>query len=175
MNRQFKPFHARRQTGLTLIEVMVAVVVFSLGIVGLALMQMQGMHFSKDSNSRTQATILARDLADKMRANNEAASDGDYVLAASATAPTTNTCSGGSPCTPAQIAQNDMADWLTRITSELPVGAGEVVSLGFDQYAIRVFWDEARNNTGTPTAGATDCTSTGWQCFELFVVMESEV
>jgi type IV pilus assembly protein PilV len=58
-----------RQRGETLIEVMVAVIVFSIGVLGIALMQIKGAQFSKQSGARTVAVLQTRSLADAMRAN----------------------------------------------------------------------------------------------------------
>ena len=57
-----------RQRGVSLIEVMVAVLIFSIGVLGLALLQAKGAQFTKESGSRTAAIIQARSLADAMRA-----------------------------------------------------------------------------------------------------------
>jgi type IV pilus assembly protein PilV len=58
-----------RQRGVSLIEVLVAIVIFSVGVLGIALMQIKGAQFTKQSGIRTVAVLQARSLAEAMRAN----------------------------------------------------------------------------------------------------------
>lgn len=60
---------ARRQRGVSLLEVLIAIVVFSVGMLGLALMQLKGASFTKQSGTRAAAIMQTRSLADAMRAN----------------------------------------------------------------------------------------------------------
>jgi type IV pilus assembly protein PilV len=55
--------------GFTLIEVLVAIVVLAFGLLGFALLQTMSVRFTQSANYRTQATNLAYDLIDQMRAN----------------------------------------------------------------------------------------------------------
>jgi type IV pilus assembly protein PilV len=57
----------KTQRGFTLIEMLIAIVIFSIGMIGIALLQVRGMSYTKDAGSRSQATILGRALADRMR------------------------------------------------------------------------------------------------------------
>lgn len=57
----------RPQSGFTLVEMLVAIVIFSIGMIGIALLQTRGMSYTKDAGSRSQATILGRAIADRMR------------------------------------------------------------------------------------------------------------
>jgi len=59
---------------------MVALLIFSIGLLGLAMLQATGLKFNTDSYARTQATILAYDLIDRMRANKVAADAGNYCI-----------------------------------------------------------------------------------------------
>lgn len=67
--------HAR---GLTLVEILVALLVLSIGLLGLAALQTTSLRFNTSAYYRTQATALAYDLSDRMRANRQAALDGLY-------------------------------------------------------------------------------------------------
>ncbi len=67
-----------RQKGFSLIEVLVALLVLSIGLLGLAMLQVTGMKFNSDAYFRTQATVLAYDIMDRMRANSKGAGNGDY-------------------------------------------------------------------------------------------------
>jgi len=63
----------RNQSGFTLIESMVAIVVMAMGLIGIALMQAQGLKFSDGAYSRTQASMLANDIIDRMRVHADSA------------------------------------------------------------------------------------------------------
>ena len=65
--------------GTALLEVLIALVVFSLGMLGLAGLQTLSLQFNTSAYYRTQATTLAYGLADRMRANRQAALDGEYA------------------------------------------------------------------------------------------------
>ena len=68
-------------TGATLIEVMVALVILSIGLLGLASLQLSGISDTSNSEKRTQAAILANDLVERMRTNPAAVTAGDYYAA----------------------------------------------------------------------------------------------
>ena len=59
----------RRSTGFSIIEVLVALLVLAIGLLGLAALQAQGLRFNHDAYVRTQATHLAYDIIDRMRSN----------------------------------------------------------------------------------------------------------
>ena len=107
----------RANGGFTLIEIMVALLVLSIGLLGLAMLQATGLKFNTDSYLRTQATILAYDLIDRMRANKVAADAGNYCISSptTTTAPpaTAVTCADSAPgCTSvAQLAAYDLTRW----------------------------------------------------------------
>lgn len=81
------------QTGFTLVEVMVAVLVLSLGLLGLAGIQATSLKNNSAAAARSQAVLLAYDMIDRMRVNKTVALTGSYDNALN-TAPT----SGGSDC-----------------------------------------------------------------------------
>lgn len=91
--------------GFTLMEVLIALVVISIGLFGIAGMQMQSLKTSHDSYLRTQATYLAYDMIDKMRANRAAAVAGAYDTSIG-TAP-----SGNSNCYSGNCSANNLAEF----------------------------------------------------------------
>ena len=72
---------SKAMRGLSLIEILVTVVVLSIGLLGIAGMQAFGMRYSHDSYARSQANILANELIERMRANPDAVNNGDYKTA----------------------------------------------------------------------------------------------
>jgi len=69
-----------RARGFTLIEALVALIVLSIGLLGIAGMQISGLRANQSAASRTQASYLADDIADRMRANYTAARNGELPL-----------------------------------------------------------------------------------------------
>jgi len=111
--------------GFSLIEVLVSVFVFSIGLLGIAGMQLASLRMKGDSLYRAQAEMLAADMADRMRTNLNQAELGTaspYNNAAGASTANPN-CLGldstGAPtsssCSPSQLAQNDFYEWNSAI------------------------------------------------------------
>lgn len=108
---------ARAQAGLTLLEVLIAVLVLAIGLLGIAGLQTSALTNNFVSYQYTQAAILAQSMLDRMRANRQGVVDGDYQLVAGSapSAPATDCSSGG--CTAAlDQATWDMAVWYGQVT-----------------------------------------------------------
>lgn len=136
---------ASHAAGFTLIEVMVAVLVMSIGLLGLASLQATSLRFNNDSSAQTQATYLASDMADRMRANVSKAAA--YPAQAAGENASCYTTAG---CTPDEMAANDIFEWNEALTDTLPAGQGAITALAGGLFTITVMWDEQRSGaTGT--------------------------
>lgn len=105
--------HLPLQRGFTLVEVLVATLILSFGLLGLAALQIGSLRHNQSSYQRGQATLVGYELADLMRANRDAAIAGAYNI--DGTAPTQAglvDCNNNS-CTEDQIAAFDMYVWWT--------------------------------------------------------------
>ena len=111
-----------RQRGVSLIEVLVAVLIFSVGLLGLAGLMAAAARSNHSAYQRTQATFLADNMIDRMSANPVGVWSGyynrttDFPVAASASA--FNDCSDG--CTPHALAEADLRAWTRQLRSLLP-------------------------------------------------------
>lgn len=114
--------------GFTLIEVLVTLLVLSIGLLGLAALQASSIKFNQSAYMRTQATILAYDILDRMRANRVAANAGSYATSsANSASDYTTSCNGtGANCTAPQIASHDLREWKTTIESTLPGSTAQI-------------------------------------------------
>ena len=132
---------APRSDGFTLIEVLVSVLVLSIGMLGIASLQATSLRHNSDSSMQTRASYIASDMADRIRANSSVAASyvGNYVAAPFG--PDNGSCEA-TTCGTAQMLANDVAEWNTQLT-ELPAGQG-TITLAAGLYTITVLWDEAR-------------------------------
>lgn len=123
--------------GFTLIEVMVAILVLSIGLLGLAGLMAASLKNSHSAYLRTQATWFAYDALDRMRANRSVALANGYDLAMS-TAP------GGSG-----LAATDLSEWDTALAGTLPEGDGSIEVISATR-AVKIIiqWNDTRGTSG---------------------------
>lgn len=115
------------QKGSSLIEVLVAMFIFSLGILGLSSTQLVGLKASAGTNTRNQAEFLASDILERIRANRANASS--YQIGMNQPAPQN----------PQTVAQNDLSDWKRRIGATLHDGKGSIQLQG-TRVTINIAW-----------------------------------
>ena len=138
-----------RQKGLSLIEVMITLAVFSFGLLALAALMASGLKYNTSALHRSYATSQAYDMADRMRANRLGLDAGYYNdLSESDTDPD---CIE-SDCTPEQMAHYDTWQWNTDNARLLPEGAGTVSLKSSDSgiYTITVAWNDDRDPDTAP-------------------------
>lgn len=137
-----KHMTVRRNSGFSIIEVLVALVVLSVGMLGIAGLYVTTLRASGSALYRTQAVSLASDMADRIRAN-------PLGAATYTGAPANRNCvAGGVNCSAAQMAEDDLFRWRADLNS-LPASAGTVVRVPGppQEYTITVSWTEPGNQT----------------------------
>ncbi len=150
--KQHTPF-ASLHGGFTLLEVLVAIVILSIGLLGLAGLQAAGLRNNQSAYLRTIATQQAYDMADRIRANAAGAgiAAGAYDNISS-TGSNPGCITGG--CTPAAMAQYDAYEWNTANASLLPAGKGTVTRVAANRFTITVMWDDARTGATGVACGS---------------------
>ena len=128
--------HAQQMRGSSLLEVLIALVVLGLGALGMVAMQATSLKSNQTALVRTQATELANEISDLMRANRSAALAGSYDNALTATAP------AGT-----EIHAVDLQNWKTRL-AQLPAGKGGITHAN-TTFTITIQWDESRLKNGS--------------------------
>ncbi len=132
----------RTASGFTMVEVLVTLIILSIGLLGLAGLQTRSMASNHTAYLKSQASILASDMADRLRSNVVGVRAGNYDDA-SGTSEVQETCLAAG-CSPAIMATHDTHEWNTTLSQQLPAGQGTVTGNG-TTFVITVFWDEARN------------------------------
>lgn len=168
----------RLQRGFTLIEVMVALLIFSLGLMGMAGLMVLSVKTNQSAYLRTQASFLAQSMADRMRVNRSqiAAYVGTYNSGTAGSDP----CASGAACPPAQMVLRDRAVWSQQMITFLPNptatiacnGAvlGTAAQAGASPYnglcTLNIEWDESTLARGTlaatPAAAAPNRQTFAW-------------
>ena len=136
-----------RQSGYSLFEVMIAIVITSIGLLGLAGMQATGLRNNHSAYQSSQATVLAYDIADRMRANTSSINNyltSFMTLTAATTAGEQSGCKSTGGCSTSQMAQNDLLEWNAALAAALPSPTGTITVAG-DIYTIGVSWDDNRD------------------------------
>ena len=146
----------RVHQGVALIEVLVAILVVSLGMLAMAGLLSTSTRFGKTSEFRSVATLLATDLADRMRANFGSTAGAVYAQLTPTTLatgmPEVATCADVKACTQAELAAVDVADWQAALFRALPSGTGYVSANGdYTLFDVWVIWRE----TDADSAAAT--------------------
>jgi type IV pilus assembly protein PilV len=126
--------HAQR--GVTLLEVLIALVILSIGLLGLAGLQGLGIRSTHGANLTSQASVLAYDMADRIRANpDDTAAYTGFV---------TN-CPNGIPNAPLSAA--DLAEWSCAVEALLPAGIGRITRVAngaVNSYTIEIEWRDTQ-------------------------------
>jgi type IV pilus assembly protein PilV len=146
--------------GFTLLEVLIALLVLSIGLLGLAALQTTGLRSNRMANMRTLATHAAYDITDRMRANPRGVAANEYVIGL------TDVTDPGATDT----ALSDLNEWRNNVHG-LPGGTSEITqcdtSDGCDglTHIITVYWDEAR--TGATGTNCPPLSKDDLRCFRL--------
>ncbi len=135
--------------GFTLIEVLVSTFVLSVGLLGLAALQVTGLRNNLSAYTRSQSTQLAYDISDKMRANIIEAQNfagSIYVTIAPEDATEKANCKAiVGNCTPADMAEHDLWEWNTELMNLLPSGSG-TITVAPPTYKVAITWDDNRDD-----------------------------
>ncbi len=124
------------ERGATLIEVLIAIVILSIGLLGLAGLQATSIKSNEGSYYRSQATILSNDIIDRMRANRTAAIAGSYNLDSLKSSHTSTSTR----------ADKDLTEWLTQV-AKLPSGKARIERDNATRIVtVTINWDDSRGS-----------------------------
>ena len=136
---------ANRQRGVSLVESMIALLVISIGLLGIAALQITSMKQNNSALHHSQAVWIGYNIADRIRAN---FTQFNNYAGIKTSGTYSQDCIGGS-CTAAQLVDSDAADWATAMQA-LPGGVGIISSPSANELLISIMWDdEGTGATGT--------------------------
>lgn len=134
--------NARSQSGVTLVEVLVAVLVLSVGLLGLAGLQTSALRNNQSSMERSLAVIESYGIVDAMRADRDNAENGAFDIGLE------DSPTGGS------FAGNELTKWRNRLIAQLGPGATGSIACNGRQCTIIVQWDDSRGSHDASDAQA---------------------
>lgn len=151
--------HLKQQRGVSLVEALVALVVMSIGMLGIAGLYIESVKANRSALLRTQAVALTYDMADRIRANRLAGNA--YALALGAAPPPQHNCVAGVNCTEDNLAEDDVFRWVQTVRAAMPSQGATppqtavlftaAPSTGLpDRYSIIITWREPQQAPGEP-------------------------
>lgn len=144
------PIQIRRQSGLSLIEVLITVVLVSIGLLGLAGLQLTSVQNSNSSSERFVATTLAQDILERMRANRNRAIGPGRVY---------NLALGAEPAV-GGVEGADLDAWIDSIAAALPSGQGGVEVDDDSVATVTLAWTDASDMNADDSRAMTLVLST---------------
>ena len=127
----------RRSRGFSLIEVLITILIFAVGLLGMAALQAVSMRSNQSANFRTQATALAYMIIDRMHANTDAVMRGEYFSAMGS-----RDCSD-PPDDGSRTSTYDIDQWRQQLACQLPEGQGAILFPG-GKVQVQITWTDAR-------------------------------
>ena len=138
-HRRFTNSSGRPATGFSMLEVLISVLILTVGALGAAGMQLSSLKDTGSAGTRFRAASLANGMADMLRADRTVAVKGSTDFASSI---------AGGTC--ASVGADPVTRWKNQIDCELPGGKGGVEIDTFTKRAIvTVEWDDSRGNAGS--------------------------
>lgn len=159
---------SRQQTGFSLLEVLIAIIVLTIGFFGVAALQLQTIKEQRSAQFYGRAAVLAGEMVERMRANRLGVSTTQYLTptdysSAVSTPPAAPSCGFAQlpACTDAaSMSVTDLFNWQTSIASSLSGGAGMLLNTNYNSGTLSsnartvvIVWREPviDRNLGVPT------------------------
>ena len=165
---RIRPAYARRANrrksrGVSLLEVLISILLATIGLLALAGANVSAIRYSKMSQYRGTATMLAQDIAERMRANKLGLNTYTYTTSWTGQASTVaadTSCEGVVTCTAANLAAYDLNNWRKVVQSQLPHGSVFISIQGTVGADVWIAWQDpavanaAENSTDSRNAAA---------------------
>ncbi|MDX1756229.1 MAG: type IV pilus modification protein PilV [Marinobacter sp.] len=134
-----------KQRGISMVEVLVTIVIFSVGLLGVASLQMFTLKMNNNADVRTRASLLAGDIVERMRAINDPSQWDDYVMSY-------DQCAEAITGSASNVISEDRKSWCARVARELP-GAQGSVAYSNGAAVVTIQWQEREGRELTDADG----------------------
>lgn len=143
--RKLRQLHSTTHKGFSLVEALVAIVVLSVGLLGVASVQLSTLKLNQVAQQRSIAQLAINTMTDRMRSNLPGVRAGNYAFSFSyddvfANKPAPVNCT--SACTSQQIASFHLERWISELNAMLPEGRGIITGAANGTFRISVMWRE---------------------------------
>lgn len=155
-----------RQTGSSMVEVMVGLFVLAVGLMGALALQFSGVRGSQSAVFSSDAQIIAQEMVDRIMAYNDVLNpnDNDDYNGIDTNNVVADPGCLAAGCSSAEIRQTDLFEWKQKLQSRLPAGRGTVSYLN-SIYTVVVMWD--RDRTGATGTGCSGNPEVDLACYQL--------
>lgn len=165
------PTQLSPQSGVTLVEVLVSILIMSFALLGMAALQAQSMAQQTSARARGNVTSLVSDISDRMRSNLTQSPGYDTTVVSPTFAITSSWASQASPpatpssdckttnCDAATRATYDLATWRIKVRNELPQGSVQISGGQQSGINITVMWLDKEFRSGDTLRQSPSCTS----------------
>jgi type IV pilus assembly protein PilV len=166
-NNAFAGFRKSRVRGISLLEVLVSVLLSAIGLLALAGANVASIRYSKMSQYRGTATLLATDFAERVRANkaglaNYAVGD-DFATQTTAPSASTACETYAATCSVANLASYDLTQWRRQVRAQLPSGS-VFISIPGGQSALDVWIAWQDPSVAAPDENSADARNNAKEC-----------
>lgn len=171
MNKSLRTRTGHFEQGFTMFEMLIALLILSIGLLGIAGLQSKGQQANYEAYVRTQATMMAYELMDRIRLNPDPDGTGTGAYAtADLSAETMTTDCDAASCDKVKLRAYDLVKWRDMLAERIPGGVGTVTTvnrssdgIGADwRYQITITWDLKTAEQDTVT-GADTTKSAMWE------------
>jgi type IV pilus assembly protein PilV len=167
MKHSFRPKSNRTSLhGGVLIEALVSILILSIGLLGMAGLQVNAQSFQKTSWIVHRISELVTDISEKVRSNPTAADNGLYIYSKAYNTSRTETFTltgcdtAGTSCTISQKAADDIATWVTKAQTSIPQGSALLTGGPTAGFVITLMWLD-KESTGSPNTCSAAGTESG--------------
>lgn len=156
-------FGGRHARGASLLEVLIAIVIMSFGLLAMGGLTASSLQYGKMAQFQTAGVQLASDFADRMRANTDGFAGNSYdktsVYSSTTAVITVPTCSIATKCTGAELASIDLAEWRNNLRTSLPGGDAYVLRDVDNPLVVDIWvmWMDPGVDATLVTSGRASC------------------